>query len=290
MKEKSKLHKKYQNAHINHSYTHDLYAHPKACSCHNHNQNERDTGKKIIVSASLFALAVLLSFLTERFSFFSSLPVPFFAFRVLCVSLYLFSYLVIGKSVVLGSVQNIKEGAFFGEEFLMSVASIGAVFLGEYAEACAIMLFFQIGEFFQDVAVTRSRSAISALLDLRPDSANVLKNGNCISVRAKDVRVGDIIEVKPGECVALDGVVLEGESFLDTSAITGEGVPRKIKSGEKVSAGFVNQTGVLKILVEKNFEESAVSKILQLTKKASENKATSETLVTLLSPHCLLFP
>ena len=163
----------------------------------------------------------------------------------------------------------------------MTVASVGAIFVGEYAEAVAVMLFYNIGEFIQDYAVDRSRESISALMDIRPDRATVLRDGKAIVVSPEEVAIGETIEVKAGERIPLDGIIIEGKSFADTSALTGESVPREVSEefNKEVLAGFVNQTGLLRIRVTKSYGESAVSRILKLTEKASEVKAKSEKFI-----------
>lgn len=194
--------------------------------------------------------------------------------------LFLPSYLVIGYDILWRAVRNIARGQVFDENFLMSIATIGAFCLGDYAEGVFVMLFYQVGEFFQSYAVGRSRKSISALMDIRPDYAGIEKDGAVLQVDPEDVAVGDIILVKPGEKVPLDGIVTEGSSSLDTAALTGESLPRSAAPGDGVISGCINQTGVLRIRVTKPFGESTVSKILDLVKNASTKKAKAENFIT----------
>ena len=194
--------------------------------------------------------------------------------------LYLIGYLVVGLEILKKAVKNIKNGQVFDENFLMSIATIGAFLLGEYLEGIAVMLFYQIGELFQSYAVNQSRKSISDLMDIRPDSAVVLRDSQEEVVDPEEVMVGEIIVVRPGEKVPLDGIVIEGSSTLDTAALTGESVPRTVGSGETIISGCINLTGILKIRVEKEFEESTVAKILDLVENASSQKAKVENFIT----------
>ena len=194
---------------------------------------------------------------------------------------YLAPYAVIGWDVLYRAVRNIKNGQVFDENFLMAIATVGAFATGEYAEAVFVMLFYQVGELFQDYAVGKSRQSIAALMDIRPDTANLeTEDGGIEEVDPEDVPVGAIIVVKPGERVPLDGTVVEGSSALDTAALTGESVPRDVTAGDDVISGCVNQSGVLRVRVTKPCEESTVSKILDLVENASEKKSTSENFIT----------
>ncbi len=193
---------------------------------------------------------------------------------------YLISYILIGGEVLLNAGKNIAKGYVFDEKFLMSVATIGAFFAGDYAEGVAVMLFYRIGEYFEDLAVGRSRKSIAALMNIRPDYAN-LKNGNEIQkVSPQEIAVGDYILIRPGEKVPLDGIVTEGKSFLDTSALTGESRPRTVSQGSEIFSGSVNQSGVLTVRVTKTFGESTVTKILDLVQNASSRKAPAENFIT----------
>ncbi len=194
---------------------------------------------------------------------------------------YLVPYAVIGWDILWKAVRNIGHGQVFDENFLMALATVGAFGTGEYAEAVFVMLFYQVGELFQDYAVGKSRQSIAALMDIRPEVANVeLESGEIEETDPEDVEVGAIIVVRPGERVPLDGTVLEGTSALDTAALTGESVPRDVLPGDDVISGCVNQTGLLRIRVTKPCEESTVSKILDLVENASEKKAASENFIT----------
>jgi len=189
-------------------------------------------------------------------------------------------YLVIGWDVLYRAVRNIAKGHVFDECFLMTVASLGAFAVGEYAEGVAVMLFYQLGELFTDIASDRTRDAISKLTDVRPDSANVEENGAITEMDARDVEIGSIIVVKPGERAPLDGCVVSGETELDQSALTGESLPRGVAAGDRVLAGCVNLRGVIRVKVEKGYGDSEAARILQLVEGASERKAKSEQFIT----------
>ncbi|MDU6522733.1 heavy metal translocating P-type ATPase [Enterococcus devriesei] len=193
---------------------------------------------------------------------------------------YLVLYLWIGYDVLKTAITNIFHGEIFDENFLMAVATVGAIAIGEYPEAVAVMLFYQVGEFFQDYAVAKSRKSISSLLAIRPDSANLIQNGEVKKVAPETIQVGDQILIKPGEKVPLDGIVKEGSSMLDTSALTGESVPRSIHPDEQILSGFINQSGQLTVEVTTTFGESTVSKILDLVENASSKKAPAENFIT----------
>jgi Cd2+/Zn2+-exporting ATPase len=195
--------------------------------------------------------------------------------------LYLIPYGIIGWDVLWRSLRNIRNGQVFDENFLMAIATVGAFGTGEYAEAVFVMLFYQVGELFQDYAVGKSRQSIAALMDIRPDIANLeLPDGSWEEVDPEDVAVGAVVVIKPGERVPLDGEVLEGVSSLDTAALTGESVPRDVGPGDAVISGCVNQRGLLRVRVTKPCEESTVSKILELVETASEKKSASEAFIT----------
>lgn len=194
--------------------------------------------------------------------------------------IYLASYLLVGGEVVLKAVRNISKGQVFDENFLMSVATIGAFAIQEFPEGVAVMLFYQVGEFFQNMAVNRSRKSITALMDIRPDFANLKTGDEVKKVAPEEVSIGDVILVKPGEKVPLDGMVVEGKSSLDTSALTGESVPREVEAGSQVLSGSINKNGILAIEVTKEFGESTVSKILDLVQNAGSKKAPTENFIT----------
>ena len=194
--------------------------------------------------------------------------------------LYLIGYLIVGLEILEKALKNIKNGQVFDENFLMSIATIGAFLLGEYLEGIAVMLFYQIGELFQSYAVNQSRKSISDLMDIRPDHAVVLRDSQEEVVDPEEVVVGEVIVVRPGEKVPLDGTIIEGKSSLDTTALTGESVPTTVTSGETILSGCINLTGVLKIRVEKEFEQSTVARILDLVENASSQKAKVENFIT----------
>jgi Cd2+/Zn2+-exporting ATPase len=200
--------------------------------------------------------------------------------RWLALLLYGISYLLAGGSIVWAAVRSIGQGSVFDENFLMTIATIGAAAIGEYTEAVAVMLFYGVGELLQDLAVQRSRNSIADLMDIRPDFANVKRDGTAVQMDPASVEIGEIILVKPGEKVPLDGLVENGYSFLDTLALTGESVPREVFQGSEVLSGSINQSGALEIRTTKLFGESTVSKILQLVEKAGEKKAASEKFIT----------
>ena len=219
---------------------------------------------QIIISAILFAIGLLVPFSNEWIT------------KGICIV----AYLIVGLEIVIKAIKNIFKGEVFDEHFLMAVATIGAFAIGEFPEAVAVMLFYQIGELFQDYAVDKSKESITNLMDIRPDVAVVKRNGKLETVKPETVKIGEEIVVKPGEKIPLDGTIIDGSSMLDTSALTGESVPRSAKIGEKVLSGCINQSGVLTIKVEKEFGESTVSKILDLVENASNKKSKSENFIT----------
>lgn len=193
---------------------------------------------------------------------------------------FLPAYFIIGGDVLRKAVRNISGGQVFDENFLMCIATIGAFFVGDYSEGVAVMIFYQVGELFQNYAVNRSRASITSLMDIRPDYANVERNGELIQVDPEEIEVGERIVVRPGEKIPLDGIVREGNSMVDTSALTGESVPRTLSQGEGALSGCINQNGVLVIEVTKEFGESTVAKILDLVENASGKKAKAENFIT----------
>lgn len=220
---------------------------------------------RIIISALLFINALILKYLD---------------LTTISILSFLLSYIIVGYDVLFKAVRNIIRGKVFDENFLMSLATIGAVFVGEYPEAVGVMLFYQIGELFQDYAVNKSRKSISELMDIRPDYANIKKEDKIEKVDPYDVNVGDIIIVSAGEKIPLDGIIIDGSSMLDTSALTGESMPREVQKGSDVLSGSINLNGVLTIEVTKPFEESTVSKILDLVENASNKKSKSENFIS----------
>ncbi len=193
---------------------------------------------------------------------------------------FLTSYIIIGRDVIFSAFRNILRGRIFDEFFLMTVATLGAFAIKQYPEAVAVMLFFKIGELFQDIALNRSRRSIASLMEIRPDYANVQINGETKKIDPNSVSVGDVILVKPGERVPLDGIVIDGSSMLDTSALTGESVPRHVSAEAEILSGMINKTGLLTIRVTKRFGESTISKILDLVEHASARKAPTEKFIT----------
>ena len=232
-------------------------------------KKQKKTRKRILTALVLFLALELAEHLAPD-------VLPGLAWPVL----YLIPYGIIGWDVLWRAIRNIKNGQVFDENFLMSVATVGAFGCGEYPEAVAVMLFYQVGELFQSVAVDRSRKSISALMDIRPDYANIEQNGELVQVDPEEVSVGDVIVVKAGERVPLDGTVLEGASSLDTAALTGESLPRDVQAGDEVISGCVNLTGVLHVKVNKPFGESTVAKILDLVENSSSKKAKAENFIT----------
>ena len=219
---------------------------------------------RIIIGAAVLATAVLLSLNNEW----------------LQIALFIISYIIVGGDVVKRAVKNIFKGQVFDENFLMSIATIGAFFIGEYPEGVAVMLFYQVGELFQSYAVGKSRKSIASLMDIRPDYANVKKGDELVKVDPDEVQIGDIIVIKAGEKIPLDGKVIEGSSMIDTSALTGESVPREVEVGSDILSGCININGVITAEVTKEFGESTVSKILDLVENASSKKSNSEQFIT----------
>ncbi|MBM6837729.1 cadmium-translocating P-type ATPase, partial [Clostridium saudiense] len=205
------------------------------------------------------------------------------SYPLIAFILFVATYLIIGKNVLITAANNILKGEVFDENFLMGIATLGAFAIGEYPEAVAVMLFFEIGEAFQKYAVERSRKSISSLMNIRADYATIFEDGNEIRVAPEDVEINETIIIKPGERVPLDGIVIDGTSFIDTSALTGESVPREINVDREILAGAINNTGVLKVRVTKEYGESTVARILELVENASNKKASTEKFITKFS-------
>lgn len=222
---------------------------------------------RIIISAVLLAAAYIVT---------HSLEFPFWQELLM----FLPAYLVIGWDVLLKAGKNIARGQVFDENFLMCIATIGAFAIGEYPEGVFVMLFYQVGELFQSYAVGKSRRSIAEMMDIRPDYANITRDGKLVQVSPDEVKIGDTITVKPGERIPLDGIVISGSSSLDTAALTGESLPRQAEEGDDVISGCVNMTGVLEIRVTKEFGQSTVSKILDLVENSSSKKAKAENFIT----------
>lgn len=219
---------------------------------------------KIIIALILFIVSLSINFSNEWIN----------------KGIYIVSYLIVGFDIVKKAVRNIFRGKVFDENFLMTVATIGAFAIGEFPEAVAVMLFYQVGELFQSYAVDKSRKSIANLMDIRPDYANLKTENKIEKVNPEEVKIGQEILVKPGEKIPLDGTIIEGNSMIDTSALTGESVPREVKIGENILSGCINKTGLLTIKVTKEFGESTVSKILDLVENASSKKAKSENFIS----------
>ena len=270
---------------------HEHHRHKHSCPCcHSHDCGDEEDEheeegelslRQIICAIVLFGAALAVEHLSVFRQILGSIQFGSIGIqRLVFLVLYFVAYIICGKNVIKSAVKNILHGEIFDEKFLMSIASVGAIFVGEIGEAVAVMIFYNLGEFFQDYAVDKSRNSISALMDIRPDKAFVVRNGKVEEEKPENVKIGEIIEVKPGERVALDGEIEEGSSFMDTSALTGESVPRKVEKGSAILAGFVNSEGVVRIRVTKTYGESAVTRILELTEKAAEAKAKSEKFIT----------
>lgn len=222
---------------------------------------------RILLGAAAFAAAIALEQLLLQSDIWILVP-------------YLIAYIIIGGDVVKKAVMNISKGQIFDENFLMLIATVGAFFVGEYPEAAAVMLFYQVGEWFQSYAVNRSRKSIRELMDIRPDYANVLRGGEEVTLEPDEVAVGETIRIKPGEKVPLDGIVIRGNTSLDTRALTGESLPRDIGCGDEVISGCINLNSMIEVQVTKEFARSTVSRILDLVENASSQKAVTEQFIT----------
>ena len=220
--------------------------------------------KRIIFGAALFAIAIILP------------EEP----NLLKLGVFVAAYGVVGYKVIWKAVRGIINGQMLDENFLMSVASMGAFFVGEYHEAVAVMLFYQVGEAFEEYAVGKSRRSITQLMKIRPDSANLKTEDGLVEIRPSKIKVGDVIVIRPGEKVPLDGIVIEGSSALDTAALTGESLPREVSVGDEILSGCVNLNGLLEVKVTKRFGESTVNKILDLVENAANKKAATENFIT----------
>ncbi|MBP3597268.1 MAG: cadmium-translocating P-type ATPase [Clostridia bacterium] len=219
---------------------------------------------KIILALILFIVAIVVNFNNQ----------------VINNIIFIISYAIVGFEILKKALRNIFRGKILDENFLMTIATIGAFIIGEYPEAVAVMLFYQIGECFQKYAVNKSRKSISSLMDIRPDFANVIRNKETEKVDPEEVEIGEIILIKPGEKVPLDGVIIEGKTTLDTKALTGEALPKDVFEGDKILSGCINLNGVIKVEVKKQYKESTVSKILELVENASSRKSKSENFIT----------
>lgn len=239
------------------------------------NKKQKRQLKKIILALVLLIVMVIIHKLViDKISLGNVLS------RVILTAMYLVPYLIVGGKVLAKAGRNILNGQVFDENFLMALATIGAFILGEYTEAAAVMLFYQVGELFENIAVNKSRTAVTALVGLRPDYANIEQDGELVKVDPYDVEVGSEIIILPGEKVPVDGVVVDGESFVNTAALTGESVPRGVKVGDTVLSGCINEGGKLTLKTTKSFDDSTVAKILDMVENASSRKSRSESFIT----------
>ena len=233
------------------------------------NNKQKKMLSKIIMGACLYIIAVIVS----KISFSMS--------NIISFGLFIAAYIIVGKDVLLKAFSNIKRGKVFDENFLMTIATVGAIIIGEYPEAVGVMLFYMVGEFLQSLAVDKSRKSISDMMNIRPDYANLVKeDGSVETVDPYDVEVGSYIQIKAGEIIPLDGIVVSGNAMLDTSALTGESVPRSANAGDQVYSGSINKDGLLKLEVTKEFSESTASKILDLVENAAAKKSKTENFIS----------
>lgn len=221
-------------------------------------------GIKIVIAFILFIVALTIQFTNEWIN----------------KAIFILSYIIVGIDIVFKAFRNIFRGKVFDENFLMTVATIGAFIIGEFPEAVAVMIFYQVGELFQSYAVDKSRKSIASLMDIRPDYANIYRNGKIEKVNPDEVNIGETIIIKPGEKIPLDGAIIEGKTTLDTKALTGESMPKEVYEGDEILSGCINLNGVVKIKVTKEFGESTVSRILDLVENASSKKSKSENFIT----------
>ncbi|NEZ47495.1 cadmium-translocating P-type ATPase [Clostridium niameyense] len=257
------------------------HIHDNGCHCHEHehcnsnNDNDSHNHKKINLMQNKEIIRIIIGIILLGCATFVKTNIE------LKIGLYITAYILIGVDVLLTSIKNISRGQVFDENFLMSVATIAAIFVGQYPEAVAVMLFYKIGEYFQEKAVNKSRKSITELMNIRPDYANLQKSDNIMEVVSPEsVKVDDVIVVKPGEKIPLDGIIVEGNSSVDTSAITGESLVREVSKDSEVLSGYINKNKLIKIKVTKTFGESTVSKILDLTENAAARKAKTEKFIT----------
>lgn len=233
-------------------------------------KKQRKLLNRIIIAAILFVAGMISPYILPE-----NQTTDYVEFAV-----FLASYAIIGWDIIWKALCNIRQGQIFDENFLMMIATVGAFILGEHSEGVAVMLFYQVGEWFQSYAVAKSRKSITSLMDIRPDYANVQRDGKLVQVDPDEVQIGEIIIVKPGEKIPIDGIITSGTSTLDTSALTGESLPREAEEGMEVISGCINQTGILTIKTTKEFGESTVAKILDLVENSSEKKARTENFIT----------
>ena len=236
------------------------------------NRKQQTLLKRILLAVAGYAAVLIF----DKSGAAESLQMPGWMLGVL----FLFPYLLVGREVILKALKNIRNGQVFDENFLMLIATVAALGIGEYSEACAVMIFYQVGELFESLAVGKSRASITAMMSIAPESANVERDGKIEEVDPDEVEVGEVILIRPGEKVPLDGIVLEGSSFLDTAALTGEPVPREVRPGDAVISGCVNGETALRVKTSKAYEDSTVARILQLVESASEKKTRMENFIT----------
>jgi len=233
------------------------------------NDKQKKMLRKIIVAAVFYIIAIIISKLGFQYS------------KLVSFAVFIVAYIIVGKDVLLKAFSNIKRGKVFDENFLMTIATVGAIIIGEYPEAVGVMLFYMVGEFLQSLAVNKSRKSISDMMDIRPDYANLIKeDGSVETVDPYDVEIGAKIQIKAGEIIPLDGIVVSGRAMLDTSALTGESVPRSVNVGDHVYSGSINKDGLLSLEVTKEFGESTASKILDLVENAAAKKSKTENFIS----------
>lgn len=276
-----------------HHHEHDGHEHhhhhEESCSCghehghhhdHEHGEEEHElTVKQLIFAAVMFVLGLVVEHLPLE-SWLPQISRIKLIHQAICIVLYFVAFMITGKDIVIGAVSNLFHGELMDESFLMSVAAIGAILLGEYEEAVAIMILYQVGEKFEDYAVDKSRDSIEEIAKLRPDHATVKIGAETREMAPEEVETDSVIIVKPGDRIPIDGVVVDGDSFVDTSALTGESIPRHVSIGSEVLSGSINKQGVLEIRTTRHAGDSALSRILELVENATENKTKSEQFVT----------
>ena len=275
-------HEHHHDEHCSCSSEHNHNHIDSCCSCgHEHGSENEESGKtkKIILAGVFFAVGMILEHMNLKPILYGDINI----INAAVLALYLLSYLNCGKDVVIQAFKNISKGKIFDEQFLMSVASIGAIFSGQIPEAVAVMLFYQTGELFEDYAVDKSRDSINSLMEICPDKATVIHNGIERTVNAEDLECGETIIVKPGERIPADGTVIKGKSFVDNSALTGESVPRAVFEGNEVFSGAINTHAAIQIKVTKPASESAAARIIKLAEQSSERKTKTERFITRFS-------
>lgn len=291
--EREQAHKAHNHDHGHHHH-HD---HGCGCCCghnhghgheHNHEGHSHEHGKELTTGRLIFAAILFVAgIITEHLTINYSIPGLKYSLKeTLCIIFFCVSFIIVGKNIIINAIYNLFKGHLLDEGFLMSISSIGALILGKYEEAVAIMLLYQVGEKFEDYAVDKSRNSIEEISKLRPDVATLKQISSenekieLTEVSPDDVKTGSIIIVKPGERIPIDGIITDGESFIDTSALTGESIPQKVRVGDEVLSGSINMQGVLEIQTTKHAQDSALSRILDLVENATENKTKSEQFVT----------